>query len=48
MGFGMRYEYIFEMTGANGKKANVLTAWIDKDGDKQLTTTFVTRKKASE
>lgn len=30
-GHGMRYENIVVLTGANGKTANVLTAWIEDD-----------------
>lgn len=47
-GHGMRYEYIIELTGANGKKANVLTAWIDDKEDKRLTSVYVTKKKVTE
>lgn len=47
-GFGMRYEYIIELTGANGKTANVLTAWI-QDGDKRrLTSLYVTKRRVTE
>lgn len=47
-GFGMRYEYVMEITGANGKKANVLTAWIDDVDEKRLTSVYVTKKRVSE
>ncbi len=47
-GYGMRYEYILEITGANGKKANVLTAWIQQGKDKRLTSVYVTNKKVTE
>lgn len=47
-GHGMRYEYIMEITGENGKKANVLTAWIDEDGEKRLVSVYVTKKKVTE
>lgn len=47
-GYGMRYEQIIELVGANGKKANVLTAWIDDGEDKRLTTLYVTKKKVTE
>lgn len=46
-GYGMRYEYIVELTGENGKKANVLTAWIQDGEDKRLTSTYVTKKKVT-
>lgn len=46
-GHGMRYEYIMELTGENGKKANVLTAWIDDNGDKRMTSVYVTNKKVT-
>lgn len=47
-GFGMRYEYIMELIGANGKKANVLTAWIQDGEGKRLTSVYVTKKKVTE
>ena len=47
-GFGMRYEYIMELLGPNGKKANVLTAWIQDDGKKRLTSVYVTKRKVTE
>ncbi len=43
----MRYEYIIEITGANGKKANVLTAWIENGNKKRLTSVYVTNRKAT-
>lgn len=46
-GYGMRYEYIIEITGANGKKANVLTAWIENGNKKRLTSVYVTNRKAT-
>lgn len=39
LGYGMRYEYIMELEGINGKKANVLTAWIQDKDEKRLTST---------
>lgn len=48
IGFGMRYEQIIELVGANGKKANVLTAWIDDGEDMRLTSVYVTKKKVTE
>lgn len=47
-GYGMRYECIIEITGENGKKANVLTAWIQDDNDKRLTSVYVTKRKVTE
>ena len=46
-GHGMKYEVIMNLTGANGKSANVLTAWIDdKDiGQMRLTSAFVDKRK---
>ena len=37
----MRYEQILELTGPNGKKAKVLTAWIQDDEDKRLVSVYV-------
>ena len=49
-GHGQRYEVVMEITGPNGKTANVLTAWIDdnKNGEMRLTTAHVDRRKKSE
>lgn len=47
-GFGMLYEYIVQLTGPNGKKANVLTAWIQDGRKKRLTSAYVTEKKVTE
>ena len=47
-GHGMLYEYVMELVGANGKKANVLTAWIQDGDDKRLTSVYVTEKKVTE
>lgn len=47
-GYGMRYEYVMELTGENGKKANVLTAWIQDGEEKRLTSVYVTKKKVTE
>ena len=46
-GYGVRYEVLMTLTGANGKRANVKTAWIvDKDTDEvRLTSAYVTKKK---
>ena len=43
-GHGMRYEYILELRGVNGKKANVLTAWISDGEGIRLVTVYVTNK----
>lgn len=40
-GYGMRYEQILELTGPNGKKAKVLTAWIQDGDDKRLVSVYV-------
>lgn len=47
-GYGMRYEQIMLLKGANGKSANVLTAWIDDpkaDDGIRLVSLYVTRRK---
>lgn len=43
-GHGMRYEYIVNITGANGKSANILTAWIQDGKKKRLTSVYVTKR----
>lgn len=48
VGYGERYEYIIEIEGPNGKKANVLTAWIQDGEEKRLTSIYVTDKKVTE
>ena len=49
-GYGKRYEILMTLVGANGKKANVKTAWIiDKESGKpRLTSAYVTKKKIKE
>ena len=49
-GYGVRYEILMTLTGANGKKANVKTAWIvdKKTGKTRLTSAYVTKKKIKE
>lgn len=44
--YGELYEYVMELTGANGKKANVCTGWIKKNGETEirLTSAYVTEK----
>lgn len=46
-GHGRRYEVVMELTGPNGKTANVLTAWIDdtKTGEMRLTTAYVDKRR---
>ena len=43
VGFGMRYEVIMNLTGPNGRSANVLTGWIDdnNNGEMRLTTAHI-------
>jgi hypothetical protein len=48
IGYGRRYEYVVELEGPNGKKANVLTAWIQDGEEKRLTSVYVTEKKVTE
>ncbi|MDR0935472.1 MAG: hypothetical protein LBM98_02185 [Oscillospiraceae bacterium] len=47
LGHGQRYEIIMELTGPNGKTANVLTAWIDdkETGEMRLINAYIDRKK---
>lgn len=47
-GHGMLYEYVVQLEGPNGKKANVLTAWIQDGKKKRLTSAYVTEKKVTE
>ena len=47
-GYGMLYELIIRLTGANGKEANVLTAWIAEGDKKRMTSVYVTDKKVKE
>ena len=46
---GKLYEYIMRLTGANGKQANVCTAWIVENGksEPRLTSAYVTKKKVT-
>lgn len=48
--YGQRFEVVMRMTGPTGKEANVLTAWMVKDGDTypSLTSAYVTKKKVIE
>lgn len=45
-GFGMRYEVKMQLTGPNGKTADVLTAWIDdkKSKEMRLTSAYVDKR----
>lgn len=45
-GYGMRYEVIMELKGANGKKAKVLTAWIDdeKTGEMRMVSAYIDKE----
>ena len=49
-GFGMQYEVILNLLGANNKYANVLTGWIVDNQTKEtrLTSAYVTKKKVLE
>lgn len=47
-GYGMRYEQIIRLKGPNGKEANILTAWIEENGEKRLTSAYITKKKVAE
>ena len=46
-GYGDIYEIIMELTGENGKTANVLTSWIIENGYDypRLTNVYITKKK---
>ena len=43
-GFGMRYNQVIEISGANGKTAKVMTAWIQDGDDYRLTSVYVTNR----
>jgi hypothetical protein len=47
-GYGKLYEFVMRLKGANGKEANVLTAWIKEGEKKRLTSAYVTDKKVTE
>ena len=49
-GFGMQYEVVLNLLGANNRYAKVLTAWIvDKQTkETRLTSAYVTKKKVIE
>ncbi len=48
--YGLKYEVVMNLTGPNGKSANVLTGWIIRDevDIPTLTSTYVTNKKVLE
>lgn len=47
-GYGMLYQFVMRIIGANGKEANVLTAWIADGFKKRMTSVYVTDKKVTE
>lgn len=49
-GHGTRYEVRLELTGPNGKKATVLTGWIDDRTNREMrmTTAYIDRRKKNE
>jgi len=49
-GYGKRYDILMTLTGANGRTANVKTAWIvdKKTGETRLISTYVTKKRFKE
>ena len=44
-GYGMRYESVLDIKGANGKAAKVLAAWIEDGKNKRLTSVYVVDRK---
>lgn len=47
-GYGMKYQQVMWLIGANGKEANVLTAWIKENEENiRLVTTYITDKEES-
>ncbi len=48
IGYGKKYEYVMTLTGANGRNASVLTAWIEEDGKLRMTSVYVTERKVTE
>jgi len=48
-GYGELYEVVINITGANGRNANVLTAWIVENGTDipRLVNAYVTKKKVA-
>lgn len=47
-GYGKKYECVMTLTGANGRNASVLTAWIEEDGKLRMTSVYVTERKVTE
>ncbi|MFP5527104.1 minor capsid protein [Peptococcus simiae] len=47
-GYGMRYESLLEIRGANGKIAKVLAAWIEDGENKRLTSVYVVDRRRKE
>ncbi|MDR0293929.1 MAG: hypothetical protein LBH95_07245 [Oscillospiraceae bacterium] len=47
-GYGFKYEVLMNLTGENGKTANVLTGWIveHKNGETKLTSAYITKREA--
>lgn len=46
-GYGNLFEQIIELKGANNRIANVLTAWIEENKGKRLTSAYITNRKKS-
>ena len=47
-GYGETYSVLMELTGANGKNANVMTAWLDdiKKNEIRMTSAYIKKRKA--
>lgn len=46
--YGDRYQVVMNLEGPNGKKANVLAAWMNNQEGTRLTSIYVTEKKESD
>ena len=48
-GYGETYSVLMELTGVNGKTANVMTAWLDdrKTGKMRLISVYVKKRKVN-
>ena len=44
-GYGMRYESVMQLTGPNGKAANIITGWIRENDKLRLTSVYITKRK---
>jgi len=46
-GYGETYSVLMELTGANGKNANVMTAWLidNKNNEIRMTSAYVKKRK---